>query len=252
MTDPKIGGMAAVPARYDQLGEVVERIAPQLDLLYVAVAPQYEEIVEGLLEGEENVHLSVTHERMDDARKFSPMDISRDVDEVPDDFYFFALDDDLLYPNGYVDRMVSWIDKWNREASVCVHGSWIDVFPCESYYKDKRAVHFSQQLTTPVQVLFPGTGTLAFHTDTHRPYLSEFPKKNIADAQYGVFANADSTPVLAVPRPQHWLQQHPDINALENSIWSRRRNDDNEETGLINRYEREFGWEFPPQPQMQE
>lgn len=239
MSNTVYAGMATIPSRKEHLNEVLSNIAPQVDKLWVAS----EEPIE-VTEAFDNVRELIVGDRTDDARKFAPLWI---LDEE-EPFYFFTLDDDLLYPPNYVEVMTKFIDNYHQEIVVCVHGSWVDEFPIDSYYKDKQAVHFSVGTPKPIQLLFPGTGTVAFHTSAIRPTEGHLPRTNIADVQFAIHAQRTNTPVLAVPRPTLWVQQHPELNGMENSIWADRRNADSEETFLINRFSQEFGWSLPATP----
>jgi len=227
--------MATIPQRRSSLFDAIESILPDLDHLWVAVVS-----MSGLPDVEKVTWIQVAN-RSDDARKFYAIDSDlRDVE----DFYFLTLDDDLVYARGYVNKHLSWLYAYSDKVITCVHGSWIEEFPVESYYKDKKAIHFAQDLTTPVQCLFPGTGTTAFHSSAIRPRMGDFPLPNIADVQLAIAAQRASIPVVTVPRPDCWVRQHETVNALEDSIWAHRKENDKDETDLINGFSKAVGWEY--------
>lgn len=235
-----IAGMAMLPERGPYFDDVWERIKPQVDKLFLSVNNGM--VVPPIAKTDDKIQIVEWRSRSDDARKFAGLW------DNTGDFYFFSMDDDLLYPTDYVDRMVRFIRYWDNEILACVHGSWIEELPCESYYHDKKAVHFAHPLDEPKQVMFPGTGTAAWHSAALSPGETKYPIRNIADVQTGLAANYNDVPVLAIPRNKSWINQHPAINALEDSIWANRKDADEDETDLINGFQESVGWGYPSLP----
>ncbi|WP_422824221.1 glycosyltransferase [Xenorhabdus thailandensis] len=40
--------------------------------------------------------------------------------------YLFTLDDDLIYPPDYIEKLIEKIEKYERNVFICVHGNIID------------------------------------------------------------------------------------------------------------------------------
>ena len=236
--DKTIASMTTIPDRVWALNEVLSRVVPQVDEFYLTVHKDLVFSVKPIVEYY-GINLLIS-KRTDDARKFAPLA------NITEDAYFFSLDDDLVYPSDYIARTMEYLDTWKKEIISCVHGGWIIDLPCESYYKNKDTVHFSQGINGAYYVMFPGTGTMAFHTSTFDLTMHEhLPRKNIADVQVGLAADKQKVPILTIPRPEKWLKQQPKLNPRKGSIWANRVQDDKEETELINSYAKDYGFNFP-------
>jgi len=238
-----VAGVATIPSRLKYLGLILERIRPQVDDLWVMIDKENATSIDPLVDMF-NLNV-VVPTRIDDARKFIPV-------KHYENAYYFSLDDDLLYPKDYVARMLKHMSYYDNKLISCVHGSWISKLPCQSYYQDKRAVHFQMGAPNGYQVMFPGTGTTAFHTSIFQPRVEKhLPYKNIADVQIGLAAHKQDLPVLTVPRKRSWVTQISYIDPTSNSIWARRRFNDELETNLINTHYEATGFKLPELPSLQ-
>ena len=82
---------------------------------------------------------------------------------------------------------------------------------------DDRVVYrFQQAFREDRVVQTGGVGTLAFHTDTIRPQLKDFPNPNFRDLWFSVLAAKQHVPIVCVAREDAWLKQ---IEVLGKSIW---------------------------------
>ncbi|HSV98612.1 MAG TPA: glycosyltransferase [Sedimentisphaerales bacterium] len=121
-----------------------------------------------------------------------------------DDAYVFVLDDDIHYPADYVPKMIASIEARQRRAVAVVHG--FDF--CEPYadcVRDRLVYRFESARSRDGVVDAGGVGTLAFHTDTIRPDLKDFPNPNFRDLWFSVLAARAGVPIVCVARDPHWL-----------------------------------------------
>lgn len=122
-----------------------------------------------------------------------------------DDAYVFVLDDDIHYPADYVQKMIASIEARQRRAVAVVHG--IDF--CEPFadcVRDRLVYRFESARSRDGVVDAGGVGTLAFHTDTIRPQVKDFPNPNFRDLWFAVLAARAGVPIVCVARESHWLR----------------------------------------------
>ena len=124
--------------------------------------------------------------------------------------YMFLCDDDLIYPPGYIAHMKRWVDHFDRQAIVGLHGIILKQWPVRSYYRDRTVRHYRQDVHKPVPVHMLGTGCMAFHTDTFQPRItSEMSECLNADIHVGRLAQAQRIPMIRVPLEGIALQDIP-------------------------------------------
>jgi glycosyltransferase involved in cell wall biosynthesis len=122
-----------------------------------------------------------------------------------DEGYVFILDDDIAYPPDYADRMVAKIEEHRRRAVVVVHG--MDFCqPFQDYLRDRTIYRFEFARNQDGVVDAGGVGTLAFHTDTIRPQVQDFPNPNFRDLWFAILAARHEVPIVCVARAAHWLR----------------------------------------------
>jgi len=140
--------------------------------------------------------------------------------------YYFSCDDDLIYPPQYVERLKSKIDN----NIITIHGKNFAP-PTKSYYHgaiDK--IRCDELLTHDTKVQIPGTGVMAFHTNTIQFTEDDFPEQNMADIWVGIKAIHLPIPVICIAHPANWMVLQP----TPTSIWSQQHRNDQVQTELIN------------------
>lgn len=197
------GGMATIPGRVIASGRAKASIAPVLDTFLFRDEP--------------------IGWRMDDARKFF------DLEKY--DGYIFTLDDDLIYSSMYVDTMIASIEQYNRKAVITLHGGVVDP-PIESYYNGGRDPKYSCLLDQAEdhRVHIPGTGVMAYHTDTIRFSMHDFPEQNMADIQAGIKCNELGVPVVCIAH-RHGIVRHIETPS---TIYNDYKDRDEVQTRLVN------------------
>jgi hypothetical protein len=112
-----IAGMATMPDRLPYLEKVVETIRPQVDVLRVYLN-NFEE-VPGFLMSEEACLSQDAKGDLGDAGKFYWIDDQEGVGYS----HYLTIDDDIGYPDDYVERLAWEFDARQGKAVVGVHGS---------------------------------------------------------------------------------------------------------------------------------
>lgn len=229
------GSLASYPARKKCLEQVVAAVIPQLDHLYVYLN-HYEVIPEFLHHAKISVARSQDHGDLVDNGKF--FCLHHNIDG-----YHFVLDDDISYPCDYAKTLLHKIEMYNRLAVVGVHGAVLRS-PFEHYFQDRDVATFWTALEQDKTVNVLGTGTLAYHTSALQLSLSDFHTTCMADIWFAIAAKQQAAPMIAVARPDNWLQQIP-LDNPKDCLYERFKEDDAVQTSLIHRY---GNWSFDENP----
>ncbi|MES3674774.1 glycosyltransferase family 2 protein [Halomonas elongata] len=196
---PIYASLASMPSRVSKLEIVVDKILPQVDKIFVYLN-NYEEIP-AFLTGSEKivVNRSQDHGDLKDNGKFFPLD------EIGENAYFFTIDDDILYPDNYIEYLRRKINQYDKKVVVGVHGAVYGKYAKRFF--ERKTIHFSRELLfdTPVSVL--GTGTVGFYTGAIDLSLSSFLSSGKADLYFGAKIKQDNIPALCVSREGEWLKE---------------------------------------------
>lgn len=135
------------------------------------------------------------------------------------------VDDDIIYPSDYVDRLVAALQRFEGEAVVGVFGR---VFfpPHESYVRDARAAHFEAELPHYQFVHELGTGTCAFVSSNLEIDPTEWGRYDMDDINVAIEAQRRRLPRIAVARQRGWLKAHSERQP--DSLWVKAKADDSE------------------------
>lgn len=199
-----ICGIATLPTRVENLKLVLQAISPQVDRVYVALNGHKEVPV---WHGEfDNVYFELFDNSRGDAMKFAWA--------FTKDCYYFGLDDDLEVHNGYVDYMIDGVNRYN--GLVSLHGRnyptpfigfkrWVGNYRCLG------------SVPEDVKVNFIGSGICAFHTDRLKLSLSDFKRKNMADAFLSQQATLQGVPMVVLKHEIDYLKY---LQPSDTPIWN--------------------------------
>lgn len=136
--------------------------------------------------------------------------------------YFFTVDDDISYPEDYIEKMIEYVDFFNRTSIIGVHGAIFPVGPPISRwaeYKELRRTHpFMSGNSSFTKVNCLGTGTIAFHSQIGIPNFDELDTLRMVDLHIAVWAQKNQISMYSCPRKKEWLSEF-DIEH-EQRIWS--------------------------------
>lgn len=88
------------------------------------------------------------------------------LSHLPDDVYFFSCDDDILYPEDYIEKTIEAIDK--HKTIVTYHGRNLRGKGL-NYYHGHSAFRCDQSFIETKKIDVCGTGVTAFRTDYFNP-----------------------------------------------------------------------------------
>lgn len=144
--------------------------------------------------------------------------------------YYLTGDDDLIYPENYVEEMIMAIYSF---GIVTHHGRSFDSFPISNYYhganKRHRCLNEVKEIDT---VQFGGTGVMGFHTDKFKIDKSIFKHSNMADIWIGIEAHKQGLPITVLPHSDTYITYQP----MDETIWHDKHHNCEMETKIANDY----------------
>ena len=144
--------------------------------------------------------------------------------------YYFSCDDDLIYPETYIQDTIKQVDKY---GIVSYHGRSFLKFPIESYYKTpaiRNRCLGNYDITEPMQVA--GTGVMAFRTDKFKPPFTIFEQINMSDIWVSCYAKENNIKIWCLKHDQNYFkyQEVPD------TIYDSKVYNCDYETEVVNNY----------------
>lgn len=131
-------------------------------------------------------------------------------------------DDDLHYPNDYVEKMTNHVQRFNGEACVGTHGI---VFPfdkkindIDQYFSTRRVHHFKHGLSVDLPCHALGTGTMAYDSRKIKFDWNSWSHGKMVDLHVAVENQNKGVQMVIVPRTSDWIKsfsEEPD----DVSIW---------------------------------
>jgi hypothetical protein len=230
-----VASLATVPSREAALKAAVESLLPQVDRVrvYLNVKPEGfgmpPEWIYRLRDPSRITWVNAMFGDLGDAGKFAI---------PPEGDFVLTCDDDLIYQPGYVSTMVQAVLRHDRRAVVTLQGRALSR-PLQSFYRD-RAGQTKYRLQDPLEVDVPvdvaGTGCAAWHTDTIRFQMEDFPPahRNMADVHASLVCARRGVPIVCAAHTGAEVKLSPHVDHLRDSIWARARRDDRQQTNLAN------------------
>ena len=202
--EKKIAFIATVKEREQQLKIVIDKIYNQVDLIHL-VLNWYDEIPDWIKEKEKIFpHLNPENTNAHDSI-WTYVDAENTVGRIEHTGrYYFTMDDDLLYPQNYIDKLIAVIEKYERRAVITVHGSIIKRL-FKNYFQSRRTHGFSDVLMEDVYVNTAGVGATAFHSSTIKPTLQDFPFPFARDLWFSILCAKHKVPIVTLERPYGWI-----------------------------------------------
>lgn len=121
--------------------------------------------------------------------------------------FFISADDDILYPEGYVDNLREGVE---RTGCIVTHHGRILADKGVPYYTGHRYVHFQKANKYLGLLDVCGTGVTAFRTDYFNPvgiHLAE--DKRMVDLLFSLEAKKQGKEIRALEHGSDWLKQLP-------------------------------------------
>lgn len=202
--------LASIPERSAFLQKTIHSIYGQCDKIHVYLNG-YSEVPEYLNKSKIIVH------RSQDNGDLSANGKVWFLRNKPDKGYVFLIDDDIIYPRDYVQKMVAVLEKYQRRFAGCIHGS-IFSDSLRWYYQRSSMFPFKRALLHDCLVNLPGSGTFAFHTDTLKLNYDDFQPFTMVDLILGILCKNQKVPIVSIARQADWLKVQKDFSGRD--LWS--------------------------------
>jgi glycosyltransferase involved in cell wall biosynthesis len=179
------------------------------------------------------INLTMTDNSKGDAFKFLKLNDSNG--------YFITIDDDLVYPQGYVEFMVTKCKENDNKKIITLHGRNFNKFPIPSYYNSASEVyHCLKEVKKDVVVQFGGTGVMCFHTSILKKSIDDFIYPNMADVWIGKFAKENKIEIICVAHNSGFIT----YTSQKTTIYNSEINKDTLQTKIVNEM---FGFTKKPE-----
>lgn len=204
-----IACIATYPERIKTFKDTIDSIIEQVDVLRVYLN-EYTEIPDFLLNNEKiKVFLGKDFDGDIKAKgKFYG------IDEI--NGYVFTIDDDLIYPKDYVETMMSYVDKFNKEGIITIHGKTINNNPKDYYRNYGKSFRFQDEKNEVTNIHIPGSGVMVFHTDKIKINYENIKNGSYVDLFIGLESQINNYPVFIIPHKKNWVRgnkkNHPRRN----------------------------------------
>jgi hypothetical protein len=143
--------------------------------------------------------------------------------------FYIGVDDDIIYPRNYVARLAAALAAHGSRAVVGVHGATLNRPLC-SYLRDRKVLHFSNELESAQAVDVLGTGTIMFDTAILKFDARRWSQLGMADLRMAIEAWKIGLPMICVARPKGFLL--PLEEGQSDSIFAASKRNDSGKTSL--------------------
>jgi hypothetical protein len=127
--------------------------------------------------------------------------------DIPDDSYYFTIDDDIYYPKDYSKTLIKNMKMYENNVVCCVHGSNIDKSLNNNYYKKNRDVfHFKEKTLNNIEVMIPGVGTSCFYKKNTKLNINDYKVRNMSDTYTGCLLAKQGIKRISIKREKMWLR----------------------------------------------
>ena len=216
-------GIASLPERKECLEETVFSLYDQIDKIVIGLN-NYDDVPYFL--HMKKIECYLLDNSLGDAAKFYK------IDEYTNDYYF-ACDDDIIYPNNYCETL---IEKCNKYKSVVgLHGVNI-ITPVKSYYKNRQVFHGFSELKNDVEVDLVATSSCLIDTSILKIKLDNFPIPNMADIWLGDLCKKQSIKSYSIQRKDKWIKYSGKMSDKWTIYDDFKSKKDNEQTKIVSEW----------------
>lgn len=204
ISEKKIVSIAS-HGRMESLIKTVNSIIDQCDVLNITLNSEIEYIPNLFLN--EKINLIFSDNSFGDAMKFYNLNKS--------DGYYLTIDDDIIYPENYIDYIISKCKEYGNEKVITLHGRSFQKYPIISYYAsaNERYSCFNR-VKNDVKVQFGGTGVMCFHTNLFKLPIEYFRVKNMADVWIGKYCIENNIEIICVKHDREYVKYIPQSETI--------------------------------------
>ena len=190
-----LAALASIPERAHLLPHVLQSLRPQVDRLHVYLNG-WQDVPPCVQELADEYFLDPNNGGAE--RKLFWSSLHQGI--------YLSCDDDFCYFRAYASTMRAAVEQWDGRAIVTGHGrtyrgtpeGWHNVVPGSI-----GNVH--KHVPSGRWINHGGSGCMAW--DTRRVHVpSEWPERNLVDAQIAVWAQRERVPMWLIPHSANWLR----------------------------------------------
>ena len=227
--------LATYPARIEILPQVINRLLPQVDRLNVMLNGYSDDDRRKLWDGLFTTIIKFGNHKL----QFYQLDNSM-IDcakyyniENAEPGYIFTVDDDILYPNNYVEKTIAKIEEYKRKYVVSYHGRVWQPRPIRNFYTARKEMYRCiEGFEGDHFVDCCGDGVAAWHTDTLKMRYDYCELPNMSQLWLALKCNEDNIKQIAIGHPPGMFM---DLTIdLEDTIWAQEIKNCRLQTNLIN------------------
>lgn len=196
MSDKIVMGMATCIERAEYVEDVVKSLIDQVDELWI-VFDGYQRIPDWVHKYMAIMPVLDESRKRRERGKFIRMNVVNR--------YYLTVDDDIIYPHDYVDRLIKKSKEWGDAVVVCVHGVDIE-HPFVDYYKSRATYRMAEELLWERVVDIAGTGTVCFHTKAVDVSVKEFEWDGMSDIWFSGLLKERGVKRVCIEREKGWLK----------------------------------------------
>jgi uncharacterized protein (UPF0297 family) len=226
--DKITASLASIPSRVQALKETIDSLINQVDCIYVYLN-NYADIPDYL--NHEKIKVIKSQEAfgdLGDAGKFYP------ANQI--NGYHLTCDDDIIYPHDYAQTLINAIERFNRNAIITFHGRRFYSRNIQSYYHSAEVkVSCFKGFAKDLIIDVPGTGAMAYHTNTIRYSIHNFELSNMADIWAAKRAKEMNVPIMCLQHLPGWIKQSQKVNKND-SIYMHQNRNDKLQTEILNSF----------------
>jgi GR25 family glycosyltransferase involved in LPS biosynthesis len=206
---PAIASMATIPARRRMLEDCVKSLLLQCDRVRVFLN-EYPDVPAFLNHPRIDVRRSQDWDDKGDAGKFGWVDLH----EEPG--YRLIVDDDLVFPPDFVEKMSEKVNNSGNRGIFAMHGVLLKQ-PVSAYYdpESRSVFHFESALRQDRTCHVLGTNAMCYYSGAVQMTWSDFMFRNMADIFLARYAQQHGLPMITPARPQHWVRQNSQEGGFE-------------------------------------
>ncbi len=220
--------MATMPERVEALKSTVNSLLPQCDELHIYLN-NFTNIPDFLHDYKIICHLSnLCDGDIGDVGKFYGLQNKAG--------YLFTVDDDLIYPPDYVQKMISGIKKYN--CPVTLHGRIFKKAPIKKYYSGesiKEALPCLHAVKEDKEVQIAGSGVFAYHSDMINFNIKDFKHINMSDIYCSILCHKAGLNIVVLAHEKGYIKEQKSVD-VNNSIWAKQHRNDIIQTTVFNEY----------------
>jgi hypothetical protein len=200
--EKKIFSLNVIEERVGNLKQIIPNILVQSDLIYINCIQHKIDITDKNFKFLDDKKIKIIY--LEDSGSESRF---IHYNNHLHDSYYFTIDDDILYPLDYSEKLIKFMKKFENKIICCVHGSNLNLDLNSNFYKKRKDIfHFTSNLDKEQKVMIPGVGTSCFYTSSFKLNINNFKTKNMSDPYVSVFAKKQNVDIYSVPRAKMWLK----------------------------------------------